>query len=187
MNNLPADISITILDFLTTKEALIFCNMLSKTVPPINLTRQKLYVPQIEGGVVERGGYDFSPSKKWHLVDIGNQQEEHGEEKTAISMIHSVELKFTWFDQGWGNRKGVISIVEQGKRAANDYEPPPEGVITSTLQELGTYAEHSEAEGQLCWKNRSNCFEIWLTPGGGGGHSLTVKNCSLTLFVIEMT
>ena len=85
--------------------------------------------------------------------------------------LNSVHVRCRWKDQGWGNRKGMLSVVRAGGQAPNDYckwgpdvmcgkEPAPHD-----FQRLSLYYR-SPADGER--------FDLCARAGGGGGHSLSV-------------
>ena len=95
--------------------------------------------------------------------------------------IHSVILKCRWHDQGWGNRKGMLSVVAAGGKAPNDSqrwgadvvcgkEPAPHQEEPLTLH----FRPMQLAGGALSVEPDAT-YTICARAGGGGGHSLTVK------------
>mmetsp|Transcript_7912 Transcript_7912/g.11410 ORF Transcript_7912/g.11410 Transcript_7912/m.11410 type:complete len:275 (-) Transcript_7912:1126-1950(-) len=94
-------------------------------------------------------------------------------------MTHSVMFSCLWKDQGWGNRKGKIFIVEE----PND----PDGMehTRHNLNDAAYYnkvaesgiAEHDETELRLFFHPQPNRkYYLWYRVGGGGGHELYLKS-----------
>jgi len=122
----------------------------------------------------------------WQTLSTEPQDTWSGPVGAPLSLTHSVQIRFDWNDQGWGNRKGVVAVVEHGGRAANDYErPPPATEITSTRRSGAGYAEHHCTQTQLSWAPRGYETELWLKPGGGGGHILYVENLHARVVVVN--
>ncbi|KAL3910468.1 MAG: hypothetical protein SGARI_002110, partial [Bacillariaceae sp.] len=105
----------------------------------------------------------------------------------------SVVLKCQWKDQGWGNRKGRIYVVEHhdndesrhrteteddDQRAIDDlfeggkvvYKSP---VATHDLEPLEISFVPKPAKSS---DRRPPRYHLWFVVGGGGGHSLTIEN-----------
>jgi len=85
-----------------------------------------------------------------------------------------VILKCEWHDQGWGNRKGMLSVV-QGEfgKAPRDYTPWSSDVVCGIEP-----APHGNSIVYMsfCPSPLQSHYSIFVRVGGGGGHSLTVKN-----------
>jgi len=126
-----------------------------------------------------------SPVGEWHLErerswrNDSSRYSAHEWQPLAIDRqhtVHSVVLKCRWHDQGWGNRKGMLSVVAPGGAAPNDYAAWSPHVLCG--QEP---APHNEEPLTLRFRPPANAREpnatymICARAGGGGGHSLTVK------------
>mmetsp|Transcript_18626 Transcript_18626/g.24193 ORF Transcript_18626/g.24193 Transcript_18626/m.24193 type:complete len:192 (-) Transcript_18626:302-877(-) len=91
----------------------------------------------------------------------------------TVPNAHSILIKGEWRDQGWGNRKGMISVVAKDGKAPDDYKPWSDLVVCGKEP-----APHSLAPFSLSFYPVDNMqpYNIWLRIGGGGGHSLRVRN-----------
>ena len=88
--------------------------------------------------------------------------------------IHTVMLKCRWNDQGWGNQKGMLSVVKAAGKAPDDYQPWSDAVKCGKEP-----APHRPEPLSLSF--RPDCtateqYKICARAGGGGGHSLDVSN-----------
>ena len=77
-----------------------------------------------------------------------------------------------WKDQGWGNRKGMLSVVKDGGRAPNDYAAWGSDVIVGCEP-----APHNYEKLDLCFRPADDAvrYQLFARAGGGGGHSLFVR------------
>lgn len=147
-----------IIPFLNVKEASRFsslcrsCRVLRLT-EPINLTR------------------DFSSSN-----DGNNYSAIFWQTLPTVSNAHSILIKGNWNDQGWGNRKGMISVVAKDGKAPDDYESWSDLVVCGKEP-----APHSFESLSLSFYPVDDMqpYKIWLRIGGGGGHYLRVRNFSV--------
>ena len=96
----------------------------------------------------------------------------------------------TWQDQGWGNRKGMVFVVEtlpsdptegpQKPRAPGDYMPIPMCVVAMAQQ----CAPHVAEELHLSFRVKKKAeYALWYRVGGGGGHRLAISDCRV--FLVE--
>jgi len=92
--------------------------------------------------------------------------------------IHSVILTGKWKDQGWGNRKGMLSIVKGNGRAPDDYQPPSQDVLAYVEPSPHEY-EHFELAFYPSKYSPDEKYSLWVRVGGGGGHELEVKDLSM--------
>jgi hypothetical protein len=104
--------------------------------------------------------------------------------KQAGVETHSVQLQFRWQDQGWGNRKGRLYIVQ------NDPNSPPNPNARfaggKLICETEEDAPHEPGQGSLLWHlSDHDQYSIWYKVGGGGGHALRVTNFSLTKYIFD--
>jgi hypothetical protein len=93
-----------------------------------------------------------------------------------ISNAHTVVVKCRWMDQGWGNRKGMLSMVANGGRAPNEYKPWSEDVVAGAEP-----APHEMEPMTLSFRPGDETdprqpYSIWRRIGGGGGHRLRVRD-----------
>ena len=135
-------------------------------------------------------------SRTWH--NSSSQYCPHEWQKLRINehSIHTVLLRCMWKDQGWGNRKGMLSVVAEGGQAPNDYqqwspavmcgmEPAPHDwehchlrfcpqPIDDALQLHSSFVSRLDSQ---------RTYTLYARAGGGGGHSLSIKD--LTVRVLE--
>ena len=94
--------------------------------------------------------------------------------------IRSIVISFKWKDQGWGNRKGNVwlKIIREGE------------VILETSSSLCGLAEHKWGEVNVYLGKEQNVvsqfkpgdkYRFMQNVGGGGGHSLYIKNFEVAL------
>ena len=97
---------------------------------------------------------------------------------------HTVLLKCRWQDQGWGNRKGMLSVVAEGGTAPNDYTRWSEKVLAGpSLRRMMRSRSRSPSVRQKAQSCR-RC-KLFARAGGGGGHSLTVSQLCVRALVFE--
>ena len=92
--------------------------------------------------------------------------------------IHSVILTGKWRDQGWGNRKGMLSIVKGNGRAPDDEMPVSQDVLAYVEPSPHEY-EHFELAFYPSKYSPDEKYSLWVRVGGGGGHSLIVGQLSM--------
>ena len=142
------------------------------------------------------------------LVDIGvAEQDRHWRNPQNVYSIqywqpipwtgrkaHTLFCSMTWRDQGWGNRKGKIAIVNDalssevsahGGATAGPLPPPQMGdAPAGPLAEVVALepAPHVRAARKLtiCPAPQGPC-SIWYRVGGGGGHELYVYGFSVRM------
>ena len=93
---------------------------------------------------------------------------------TLPEHTHTCILRCSWRDQGWGNKKGMLSVVTSGGKAPNDYAPW--GPAVRCGQEP---APHDEQQLTLSFKPPAAeppSYDVCARAGGGGGHSLSVRH-----------
>jgi hypothetical protein len=90
---------------------------------------------------------------------------------------HSVTLKCTWQDQGWGNRKGRLYVVGHDSHAI-----PPQAQWNFSsgrvLSSAPSVAPHNSQELKMFFTPIVECdtYHLFYKVGGGGGHELLVWN-----------
>ena len=120
-----------------------------------------------------------------------------GEEDGGVGGALHCFVSVRWCDQGWGNQKGMVSVVET---AAAERQPAAEAAAEaaaqddkSTLAAPGDYkpwgawvvagkepAPHRMEPLRLSFPVRRGArYALWYRVGGGGGHSLRIENCSV--------
>ena len=105
--------------------------------------------------------YDAKP---WQQVVL------HGD----TSAVHTVFVRCKWSDQGWGNRKGMLSIVADDGRAPGDSKPWGPAVLAG-CEPAPHGLEHLELRVRPAAQEVASLV-IWYRVGGGGGHSLRVSD-----------
>jgi hypothetical protein len=106
--------------------------------------------------------------------------------KQAGVETHSVKLQFRWQDQGWGNRKGRLYIVQDDPNAPQN--PNARFAGGKLICETEEDAPHEPGQGSLLWHPSefpSHQYSLWYKVGSGGGHALRVTNFSLTKFIFD--
>ena len=101
-------------------------------------------------------------------------------------------LTMTWQDQGWGNRKGMVFVVEtlpsdptegpQKPRAPGDHMPTP--IPPCVVAMAPQCAPHFAKELRLSFRVKKKAeYALWYRVGGGGGHRLVISDCRV--FLVE--
>jgi len=95
--------------------------------------------------------------------------------KSRLREDSKAELKFTWRDQGYGNRKGQLRIrllnalTDEDMASSPEYGiAPHEEVQVAELFELGHGLVRHGTEGYR--------YVVEVLVGGGGGHELHIKD-----------
>ena len=94
------------------------------------------------------------------------------------STVKSLCLSVTWRDQGWGNRKGCLTLFLM-RPVANG-----ETIRISVYGELFGIAEHYEKSAKVVIDSHpvvteakpGDFYRFMRRAGGGGGHELIVRN-----------
>jgi hypothetical protein len=147
------------------------------------MTRRPISLEQTE---VVFFGPDSGAPTYWQTVVTDECSDWDGDKGAPLSLIHSVQIQFSYKDQGWGNRKGTVSIVKVGGRGTGDFEPKSAQEVTSTSRVYGKPAEHEWEVGVLSYHpGVDSKYEIWCKAGGGGGHSVHTKCCRARVIVFE--
>lgn len=93
------------------------------------------------------------------------------------STVKKLSLSVIWNDQGWGNRKGelFLKLIRRDGSGEN---------IVAEHRRLFGIAEHMETRASVVIENHpavkqarpGDFYRFMRNAGGGGGHSLTVRN-----------
>ena len=88
-----------------------------------------------------------------------------------------IRMSFDWKDQGWGNQKGRVEIKlisRKGDVLATEVSPvaPHEWAKYDVTFDSGLDIVSKVVDGSF--------YRIFVSTGGGGGHTLTIKNFELT-------
>lgn len=96
----------------------------------------------------------------------------------AAGGVHTVFVRMEWCDQGWGNQKGMVSVVDTSKGdagAPGDYKVWGECVVAGREP-----APHQWSPLSLTFcpaSVSSGPYSLWYRVGGGGGHVIAVREC----------
>jgi len=124
----------------------------------------RLQLFHTEPSLNRNGGYEVYQASLWQTLPV-------------VPNAHTMVIKCRWKDQGWGNRKGMLSVITKGGRAPDDYKAWPEGVMAGAEP-----APHRTEPLLLSFRPRHGVGEedqpygIWYRVGGGGGHRLIVED-----------
>lgn len=88
----------------------------------------------------------------------------------SFERVHTASVAVLWRDQGWGNQKGMISVVRGDGKAPGDYQPWDEAVVAG----LEPAPHNITLESMEFRPDQGAAYSLWARVGGGGGHSLTV-------------
>lgn len=129
--------------------------------------------------LIQRGSPYFYGALKWFTLPIHLPSVD----------IHTVSISGEWMDQGWGNRKGMLSVVANNGRAPSDHEAPCSDVVAYISP-----APHRNERFQLSFNPDESHhideddleeYTLWTRVGGGGGHTLSVRDLSLRIFIYK--
>mmetsp|Transcript_27830 Transcript_27830/g.47311 ORF Transcript_27830/g.47311 Transcript_27830/m.47311 type:complete len:303 (+) Transcript_27830:3-911(+) len=97
-------------------------------------------------------------------------------------LCHSILLSMTWRDQGWGNRKGRVFVVEQeGERPATS-EPFGGGLIVYA----SGIGQHEDQRLDITLQPRQKRkYHLWYAVGEGGGHSLHLSYVNIQNLIFD--
>lgn len=85
--------------------------------------------------------------------------------------VHSVRLCINWYDQGWGNRKGQVYVVERAQVPENHRRFQGGTAVYESPR-----APHEPQRLKIVWSPREGAtYDLWSKVGGGGGHQLTLQ------------
>ncbi|KAJ1452452.1 hypothetical protein M885DRAFT_619955 [Pelagophyceae sp. CCMP2097] len=104
---------------------------------------------------------DFYSALRWQGLPLSEDCE-----------VHTVFLRFRWQDQGWGNQKGMLSVIRGAGSAPDDYAP-----WTSDVAAGIEPAPHENTAAVLAFRAAAGeTYSIFARCGGGGGHALNVQD-----------
>lgn len=159
MEYLVDDISPLIADFLSPYDAINFSSACSKLNSQLSLTtthpREILTT--------------FSKHER-------DDDRHYGFQIPVLSQapVHSIRLSMKFSDQGWGNNKGRVFIVAQQEHQFHTLDRRTDfssGIVPRDRDMWRT---------TITFKPRPNeSYHLWYIVGGGGGHSLHLKNVSI--------
>lgn len=120
--------------------------------------------------------YGIGKAHEWFAIPVNT------------STVHAVIVTGVWKDQGWGNEKGMLSIVANNGQAPDDFKEPSRDVVAYIYP-----APHKWKEFQLSatvkkgYKTHGSAeqaieeYKVWYKIGGGGGHTLHVRKVFVRL------
>ena len=119
--------------------------------------------------------------RSWHGSLDGYEAKEWLE-LPRFDRAHSCAIAFLWKDQGWGNRKGMLSVVEEGGKAPGDYAQWAPEVVAGLEP-----APHELTRDVVSFRVRPGVrsYRLWVRVGGGGGHSLSVIKVQATVLAFR--
>ncbi|GMH52062.1 hypothetical protein TrST_g4216 [Triparma strigata] len=163
---LPPPLHFNVGSFLSLKDVKALC-CTSKSCPKQREVNIKIDQPDSDFDRHPSNGYaayvwqsfDFPPSRSRHL-------------------LHHCSIDCKWKDQGWGNRKGMLSVVKNGGNAPGDYLPSGEDVVAEKQP-----APHKEELLHLDFNlDPAAEYHMWVRIGGGGGHQLFFRSTTVTAY-----
>jgi len=121
--------------------------------------------------------------RRWGPSD-GHFEPEHYFDSPVMDLrVRSITMTFKWQDQGYGNRKGMvwIDLVRSGE------------VIHSSLEAFPNLADHKMKSEEIIISNhpvvdgirKGDILKFMVNVGGGGGHSLKIKDFNAKLEVLK--
>mmetsp|Transcript_12576 Transcript_12576/g.20488 ORF Transcript_12576/g.20488 Transcript_12576/m.20488 type:complete len:344 (+) Transcript_12576:61-1092(+) len=123
---------------------------------------------------------EFSRADYHHLnADHGPYPIEYGFEIPVPSQVecHSICVSMSWSDQGWGNQKSHLVVI-----AGNKDTRGKQGAVVFA----SCIAPHSPECLEITFRpNRCHSYHLWYVVGGGGGHSLHLKNVTVQALIFD--
>jgi hypothetical protein len=114
---------------------------------------------------------------------------------TSVNNFHSLCVKITWHDQGWGNQKGKIMVMKHMIEDDDTEVPPqnsqagtiPGGVVIYETPEMAPHtAEEMEFDVMLDPLSSTKYkYSLWVIVGAGGGHELFLTDLRLNALVYD--
>jgi len=140
-------------------------------------TSQRFYAVLPKYSIIR--GKDFTirgpPGGHW-------SPEKYFDTRPLIKPVKKLSLSLTWKDQGWGNRKGEIfvKLMRRGRFKTEE---------VAEKRKLAGIAQHKEEtvetevtiEPIITFARAGDYYRFMRNAGGGGGHSLNVKNFRVVL------
>jgi len=165
---IPQEINIRVASFLSVQDIMKYQSSCKYLKNDINLNILHKELPNLS----QSGSYDHG-DEIIHWVTL-----------TPFlfpNLIHTIHVTFDFRDQGWGNRKGVIYIMEE-KYVGHGHNS---GCIDKgTIIAMSPTAEHHETKCSLSFKPKKGfIYNLCYKVGGGGGHELHVRNMKVESFV----
>ena len=156
LTHLPAEHLHSITSFMTGVDAVSFSNTCHQINRDLNI------------GMLD----NFYPIERLDRSDCDDQFHLWMELPLPLQeRLHSIHLNASWKDQGWGNRKGNVSIT------SSIHAFTPDIVVNSG-------AEHTASQLNLEFKVQpGKKYYLMYRVGGGGGHSLHVSDIKLKFLI----
>jgi hypothetical protein len=93
---------------------------------------------------------------------------------------HSITLKCKWWDQGFGDRKGMMYIV------GHELDDDDFNIFSGRLVAESPVAKHFSSTLSLSFHPRAGeMYYLWYKVGGGGRHTLNVLDITIYALVHE--
>lgn len=154
--DVPRDVIVRMTEFLDVSDAVRFslsCRTLYMASPLATLS------PHIQ----------LLPAKQF----FGEYRDRHrkGPEIPVIlgSRTHSIILRTSWRDQGYGPRKGGLFIVAHNRDKSENVDDFSQG----RLVKASPITPHRVTQLMISFQPRANeVYHLWLHVGSGGGHEL---------------
>ena len=122
----------------------------------------------------------LQPSASWHSDPSQYSAVDWQPLEPAGALrVHTTIIRCEWKDQGWGNRKGMLSVVRGTGKAPNDHARWGPDVMCGKAP-----APHDWTPLELTFRPAADDtsetrYRLWARAGGGGGHSLHVRELSV--------
>ena len=162
IEKIPGVLLTQVTSYLPARDAIFFQNSSPQLRNTIGLEMRSIRLP------------NFHEIGRYHTGDRVRRKFALSCEDAAV---HSSKLSFVYEDQGWGNRKGIVYVSELNSLSEND---------TENIIARSPVAEHSSGRWELVFKPKKGFFYgVCYSVGGGGGHTLSVRNISVRSFVYK--
>mmetsp|Transcript_25702 Transcript_25702/g.60256 ORF Transcript_25702/g.60256 Transcript_25702/m.60256 type:complete len:234 (+) Transcript_25702:59-760(+) len=151
IEEIPRALIVEVASYLPAKDAISFQNSSPRLRQTIGLQIHSTALPNFD---VTGGYHDGNHMHRKYVLFGGD------------AFVHSSILSFVYVDQGWGNKKGTVAVSEICLADHTERR-----VATSPI------ADHRPGRCDLHFNPRSGfCYGVCYQVGGGGGHTLSVRN-----------
>uniref|UniRef100_A0A7S4MHY6 F-box domain-containing protein n=1 Tax=Odontella aurita TaxID=265563 RepID=A0A7S4MHY6_9STRA len=166
------------LEFLTPCDALSFASVSRRArETSVRLVRCSLLLGggEFHGAdccSIRANDRESSTARRWQEVILNS----------PTSRIHTVIIRGWWMDQGWGEQRGMLSVVVRGGSA-----PPDDGQWNKDVVTGKEPAPHGLEPIALSFRPRDGVrYELWQRAGGGGCHVLHVHGLEMRQLVFNI-
>lgn len=157
LTDLPKDILRRVADYLKLLDAVRFCSCSKTMHDTIPLVTLQPPIPVL--GITHMKGEMRDKHRIGAQIPI-----------LLGSRNHTIVLKSTWKDQGWGNAKGLLLVT------ANDDDASEKDIKDFSKARLVTTSPTAPHTPEPCWLSfrpkQGEIYHLWVLVGGGGGHTL---------------